>query len=62
MQAEEQRIAAFRKAVAESDAQLDRGEGPEYSRKLMNELAGNARKKIGSGKPIDPDVISLNIG
>jgi antitoxin ParD1/3/4 len=57
MQAEEQRIAAFQKAVAEGDAQLDRGEGTEYSRELMNKLAGNARKKIGGGKPIDPDVI-----
>ena len=57
MQAEEQRVAAFRKAVAEGEAQLDRGEGTEYSRELMNKLADNARKNIGSGKPIDPDVI-----
>ena len=57
MQAEEQRVAAFRKAVAEGDAQLDRGEGTAYSRDLMNKLADTARKNIGSGKPIDPDVV-----
>jgi antitoxin ParD1/3/4 len=56
MQAEEVRVAAFRKAVAEGEAQLDRGEGTEYSRELMNKLADTARKNIGSGKPIDPDV------
>lgn len=56
MQAEEQRVAAFRKAVAEGEAQLDRGEGIEYSRELMNKLADTARKNIGSGKPIDADV------
>jgi antitoxin ParD1/3/4 len=57
MQAEEQRVAAFRKAVAEGEAQLDRGEGTAYSRDLMNKLADTARKNIGSGKPIDPDVV-----
>jgi antitoxin ParD1/3/4 len=56
MQAEEERVAAFRKAVAEGEAQLDRGEGTAYSRELMNKLADTARKNIGSGKPIDPDV------
>jgi antitoxin ParD1/3/4 len=56
MQAEEERGAAFRRAVAEGEAQLDRGEGAEYSRDLMNKLADTARKNIGSGKPIDPDV------
>ena|SRR5438067_2398028 len=57
MQAEEQRVAAFRMAVAEGEAQLDRGEGTAYSRDLMNKLADTARKNIGSGKPIDPDVV-----
>jgi antitoxin ParD1/3/4 len=57
MQAEEHRIAAFRRAVAEGEAQLDRGEGTEYSRGRMNKLADTARKNLGRGKPIDPDVI-----
>lgn len=57
MQADEERVAAFRKAVAEGDAQLDRGEGTAYSRDVINKLADTARKNIGSGKPIDPDVI-----
>jgi len=56
MQADEERAAAFRRAVAEGQAQLDRGEGTAYSRERMNELADNARKNLGSGKPLDPDV------
>ncbi len=57
MQTDEERAAAFRRAVADGDAQLDRGEGTEYSRELMNKLADTARKNLDSGKPIDPDVI-----
>ncbi len=57
MQADEERVAAFRKAVAEGEAQLDRGEGTEYSRDRMNKLADSAHKNLRSGKPIDPDTI-----
>ncbi len=57
MRADEGRAAAFRKAVAEGEAQLDRGEGTEYSRDRMNKLADSARKNLRSGKPIDPDTI-----
>src|SRR4029077_15502014 len=57
MQAEEDRVTALLKALAEGEAQLDRGEGTEYSRELMKKLADTARKNLGSGKPIDPDVI-----
>ena len=57
MQAEDERVAAFRKAVAEGEAQLDRGEGIEYSRERLNKLADTARKNLRSGEPIDPDVI-----
>jgi len=56
VKADEQRVAAFRKAVAEGEAQLDRGEGTEYSRELMNNLADIAVKNIGSGKPTGPYV------
>jgi antitoxin ParD1/3/4 len=57
MQAEEQRAAAFRNAVAKGEAQLDRGEGTEYSRGLIKKLADKASKNIGSGRPFDPDVV-----
>jgi antitoxin ParD1/3/4 len=57
MQADEERVAAFRKAVAEGEAQLDRGEGTEYSRDRMNKLADFAHENLRRGKPIDPDVI-----
>ncbi len=57
MRPDEERAAAFRKAVAEGEAQLDRGEGTEYSRGRMNKLADSAHKSLRSGKPVDPDTI-----
>ncbi len=57
MRTDEERAAAFRKAVAEGEAELDRGEGTEYSRDRMNKLADSAQKNLRSGKPIDPDTI-----
>lgn len=56
MQAEEERVAAFRRAIAEGKAQPDRGEGTAHTRELMNKLADTARKDIGNGKPLDLDV------
>lgn len=50
-------VVAFLKAVAAGEEQLDRSEGAEYSRDLINKLADAARKSIGSAKPIDPDVV-----
>ncbi len=57
MRADEERAAAFRKAVAEGEAQLDRGEGTEYSRGRMNKLADSAHKNLRGCKPVDPDTI-----
>jgi antitoxin ParD1/3/4 len=57
MQAEEERVAAFRAAVAKGEAQLDRVEGREYTRELMEEIARNALKNLHDKKPIDPDVL-----
>jgi antitoxin ParD1/3/4 len=57
MRADEERATAFRRAVAEGEAQLDRGEGRDYSAKRLDELAETARKNLRSGKPIDPDVL-----
>jgi Arc/MetJ-type ribon-helix-helix transcriptional regulator len=47
---------AIRRAVAEGEAQLDRGEGTEYSRDLMNKLADTARKNRAAVSPFDSDV------
>jgi len=57
MQADEERAVAFRRAVAEGEAQLDRGEGKEYTAKRLDEFAETARRKLRSGGPIDPDVL-----
>jgi antitoxin ParD1/3/4 len=57
MQANERQIAAFQAAVAKGDAQLDRGEGVEYSAELMNTMTQTALQDMHSDKPIDPDVI-----
>jgi antitoxin ParD1/3/4 len=57
MQADEERAAAFRRAVALGEVQLDRGEGREYTAKRLDELAETARQNLRGGKPIDPDVL-----
>ena len=57
MQADEERAAAFRRAVAEGEAGLDRGEGTEYTAKRLDEITDTARRNLRSDKPIDPDVL-----
>jgi antitoxin ParD1/3/4 len=57
MQAEEERISAFRAAVAKGDAELDRGEGVAYTPELMQSITQTALKDIHSDKSIDPDVL-----
>lgn len=57
MQAEEDRIAAFRAAVAKGDAELDRGEGAAYTPELMQSITQMALKDMHSDKPTDPDVL-----
>jgi len=57
MQVDEERAAAFRRAVAEGEAQLDRGQGRDYTAKRLDELAETARRKLRNGEPIDPDVL-----
>ena len=57
MQAEEERISAFRAAVAKGDAELDRGEGIAYSPELMESITQTALKDMRGDKPIDPDVL-----
>ena len=57
MQAEEERISAFRAAVAKGDAQLDHREGVAYTSELMETMTQAAIKEMHSGKPMDPDVL-----
>jgi hypothetical protein len=57
MQADEERAAAFRGAVAEGEAQLDRGEGTDYTAKRLDEITDTARRNLRGDKPIDPDVL-----
>lgn len=57
MQAEETRIAAWQAAIKVGDDQLIRGEGVEYTPKLMKEITGSAIAAMRSGKPSDPDVL-----
>jgi antitoxin ParD1/3/4 len=57
MQADEERAAAFRRAVAEGEAELDRGEGTDYTAKRLDEITDTARRNLRSDKPIDPDVL-----
>jgi len=57
MQAEEERISAFRAAVAKGDDELDRGEGAAYSPELMESITQTALKDMHSDKPIGPDVL-----
>ena len=57
MQAEEKRRATFRTAVAAGDAELDRGEGSEYSQDALEAITQEAIRETNSGKPIDPDVL-----
>ena len=57
MQAEEERISAFRAAVAKGDAQLDLGEGIAYTPELMESITQTALKDMHSDKRVDPDVL-----
>ena len=56
MQADEERRAAFRAAVAVGDAELDRGEGIDYNKALLEDITHDAVKDTSNKKPIDPDV------
>ena len=36
---------------------VGKGEDTRYSRELMDQIADRARRKMGSGEPIDPDFV-----
>lgn len=56
MQAEENRITAWRLAIQEGDAQLERGEGIAYTTELLSDITRSAMDAMHSKQPISPDV------
>ena len=55
MQAEEDRVLAWKAAIAQGDAELDRGEGIPYTPAMLADIT---RRATESGQPpIDPDVL-----
>ena len=57
MQADEERRAAFRVAVAAGDAELARGESIDYDRDALEAITQDALRDAHGGKPKDPDVL-----
>jgi antitoxin ParD1/3/4 len=57
MKAETERAGAFRRAVAEGDAELDRGASSVYTRELIEEIAQQTRQNLRSNEPMDPEVL-----
>ena len=57
MQVDEDRAAAFRRAVAAGEAELSQGLGTELTPARLEEISERARRKVGRGEPIDPDVV-----
>jgi len=54
MQAEESRIAAWRLAIQEGDAQLERGEGIAFTAESLNDITQSA---MHSSQPMSRDVL-----
>jgi antitoxin ParD1/3/4 len=54
MQADEQGRAAFRAAVAAGDAELERGEGIDYNKTVLDEITREAIRDMHSEKPMQP--------
>ncbi len=57
MQAEENRVATWRAAIAAGDAQLDRGEGIAYTLETMNDITQSAISAMHTGLPMNKDVL-----
>jgi antitoxin ParD1/3/4 len=58
MQAEESRVVAWQAAIKVGDAELlDRGEGIAYTSETLKDITERAVGAMGSGQPIDPDVL-----
>ena len=56
MQAEEERVQAWRAAIRQGDDELDRGEGIAYTSAALDDITAEALREINGGKPLDPDV------
>ena len=56
MQAEEERVQAWRAAIRQCDDELDRGEGIAYTSAALDDIMAEALREINGGKPLDPDV------
>jgi len=57
MQAEEDRMQAWRAAIKKGDDELDRGEGIAYTAKALDDITEAAIDGMHSGKPMNPDVL-----
>jgi antitoxin ParD1/3/4 len=57
MQIEDERVTAWKEAIAKGEVQLDRGEGIVYSPELMENLTQTAIDSMHSNRPINPDVL-----
>lgn len=57
MQADEVRLAAWRAAIAQGDAELARGEGITYTPTVLQEITETALSGLHSGQAISPDVV-----
>ncbi|MFA6015126.1 MAG: type II toxin-antitoxin system ParD family antitoxin [Gallionellaceae bacterium] len=57
MQAEESRINAWRLAIQEGDAQLERGEGVAYTTELFNDITQSALVAMHTKQPISSESV-----
>lgn len=57
MQADEDRVQAWKAAIRQGDDELERGEGIAYTPKALNDITDAAIGSMHSDKPIGPDVL-----
>lgn len=57
MQAEESRVAAWRSAIQEGDAQLERGEGIALTAESLNDITKDATSAMHSSQLMSRDVL-----
>lgn len=57
MQAEDERIQAWRTAVHQGDDELDRGEGIAYTPQTLDDITAQALREPDSGASPSPDVL-----
>ena len=57
MQAEENRLAAWHAAIQKGDAQLNSGQGVDYTQQELDNITKSAVNAMHSDQPLDPDVL-----